>query len=198
MAINYKKLFEVLINSLGSNSYDIPNINIEDFNKETNTESNTESVNDNIDIKALIKELFDKNGILFIAMTIFKLSQEYVPVDTGALRDSGRIEELDDGNYRIVYERPYAAYQHEETDLTHTAPAQAKYLEDAAYEVYNLFHDNNDFPLFTFKFEVLDGGNIALEINTENILDFIETRGKREMLRQLTREEFYDSGDFQL
>lgn len=67
---------------------------------------------------------------------IYDASQPLVPVDTGALKRSGKIEEVDKG-LKIKYhsENPkngynYAVIQHENTSFNHRV-GQAKYLEDA-------------------------------------------------------------------
>ena len=67
---------------------------------------------------------------------IYDASQPLVPVDTGALKRSGVITQVDKG-YKIKYhsENPnngynYAVIQHENTSFKHRV-GQAKYLEDA-------------------------------------------------------------------
>jgi len=67
---------------------------------------------------------------------IYDDSQPRVPVDTGALKRSGIVEQVDKG-YKIKYhsENPkngynYAVIQHENTSFKHRV-GQAKYLEDA-------------------------------------------------------------------
>lgn len=66
---------------------------------------------------------------------IYDASQPLVPVDTGALKRSGVIQQTDKG-YKIKYhsESPsgynYAVIQHENTSFNHRV-GQAKYLEDA-------------------------------------------------------------------
>ena len=67
---------------------------------------------------------------------IYDDSQPRVPVDTGALKRSGVIQEVD-GGFKIKYhsENPkngynYAVIQHENTSFKHRV-GQAKYLEDA-------------------------------------------------------------------
>ena len=44
-----------------------------------------------------------QNRINIVNM-IFNLSQTYVPVDTGRLKESGHIEYGEDGKFRIVYD----------------------------------------------------------------------------------------------
>lgn len=67
---------------------------------------------------------------------IYDASQPLVPVDTGALKRSGEIVQVDNG-FKIKYhsENPknnynYAVIQHENTSFKHKV-GQAKYLEDA-------------------------------------------------------------------
>lgn len=72
----------------------------------------------------------------------FEKSQGYCPVDTGALVDSGSIEsgvEIGDKAFcRISYgnggQIHYAAIVHERTDLHHTFPTRAKFLQSAVEE----------------------------------------------------------------
>ena len=67
---------------------------------------------------------------------IYDASQPLVPVDTGALKRSGVIQDVK-GGFKIKYhsENPktgynYAVIQHENTSFKHRV-GQAKYLEDA-------------------------------------------------------------------
>ena len=67
---------------------------------------------------------------------IYNASQPLVPVDTGALKRSGIVEQVDNG-FKIKYhsENPtsgynYAVIQHENMSFNHRV-GQAKYLEDA-------------------------------------------------------------------
>lgn len=71
----------------------------------------------------------------------FQLSQEYVPVDTGELKNSGFLEK-DKGTKtpRVVigYARAgaphYAALVHERVDIPHKSPTKAKFLSSALLE----------------------------------------------------------------
>lgn len=73
-----------------------------------------------------------------------QLSQVYVPVDTGELKESGYLEEVRRGKgsaraeigYGKNGQAPYALYVHEMTDIPHKAPTSAKYLERAIDEDY--------------------------------------------------------------
>ncbi len=73
-----------------------------------------------------------------IGQRIFDRSQELVPVDTGALKNSGYVETetIPDGfEVRIGYAKgddpPYANFVHEDLTKHHDAPTQAKFLEQA-------------------------------------------------------------------
>ena len=50
------------------------------------------------------------------------------PVDTGDLRGSGNVQEIQDG-YEVRFNQRYAAVQHERMDFNHPRGGQAKYLE---------------------------------------------------------------------
>ncbi len=70
---------------------------------------------------------------------IFQESQTLVPVDTGALRNSGFVETGFDSSgvafavvgYAKAGRPPYAALVHERVDVFHNSPTQAKFLEEA-------------------------------------------------------------------
>lgn len=76
-----------------------------------------------------------------VAQAVYDLSQYYVPVDTGALKASGRIEwtanrfggegRVTYGGYIDVY---YALYVHEDVTKQHADPTCAKFLERAVAE----------------------------------------------------------------
>lgn len=80
--------------------------------------------------------------ILYDALTpTFKLSQKYVPVDTGVLKDSGFLEiERRGKNPRVVIgygkggKPDYAGIVHERVDIPHKSPTKAQYLLDALVE----------------------------------------------------------------
>lgn len=77
-------------------------------------------------------------GLRRCAEIIFELSQVYVPVATGNLKQSGGVR----GNgkvglaaqYAVVYEARYAIYVHERTDIPHKPPTSSKYVEKAVRE----------------------------------------------------------------
>lgn len=68
-----------------------------------------------------------------IANKVYKESQTLVPVDTGQLKSSGRVQPArgpgKTGGHQVVYETPYAVFVHERLDQHHDAPTQAKFLE---------------------------------------------------------------------
>jgi len=70
------------------------------------------------------------------ANTVFDLSQDIVPIDTGALRSSGVVRqpevEGDEISVTIQYggaAAPYAVIQHENLEYFHEPPTRSKYLE---------------------------------------------------------------------
>lgn len=72
---------------------------------------------------------------------IFDKSQEYVPVDTGTLAESGVLDVQKQGNGKVLgtieYGNQaawYAALVHEMVWLNHTPPTRAKYLQAALEE----------------------------------------------------------------
>ena len=78
------------------------------------------------------------------AKRVLELSQVYVPVDTGALRSTGRlgaeIRELSLAEVEVRYGgndsiSPYAGIVHERLDVFHAPPTSAKYLQRAVDEV---------------------------------------------------------------
>lgn len=73
-----------------------------------------------------------------LAEEILALSQYYCPVDTGRLRDSGRIEQNADGSCRIFYDCEYAWYVHEFSWKFHQYPTCDHFLTRAVYEVEKL------------------------------------------------------------
>src|SRR5262245_6344165 len=70
------------------------------------------------------------------AETVLVTAKERVPVATGALRESGRVETVVEDNTiksTIVFDAPYAAKVHEDLDARHDN-GQAKFLESALRE----------------------------------------------------------------
>jgi hypothetical protein len=104
-----------------------------------------------------------------IAEGIYNISQVLVPVDTGALKESGRIRENADGTFRVEYTMPYAVFVHEILEHGHMLPTQAKFLEDAAYMYLAQISQETDesLPLFTFHLEM--GTDIGVVLYIDNI-----------------------------
>jgi hypothetical protein len=83
-------------------------------------------------IDAMLQHAFDE-----VIEKVYRESQQLVPVATGALRDSGRVTKkpigasgfpetaVEYGNENVTY----AVYVHENLEVEHKAPTQAKYLE---------------------------------------------------------------------
>lgn len=111
---------------------------------------------------------------LSIAQSIFELSQLWCPVDTGALRSSGKIVENSLGTYSIKYSTPYAVHVHEIMENRHKAPTRAKWLEDAAYDILNQYESNGS--SFTFSIELTDD-SVVLHLNSLSQDDFDFNRG---------------------
>lgn len=49
-----------------------------------------------------------------IANSVYRKSQSIVPVDTGELEESCRVEYISEGHYRVVYDCDHAIYAHEQ------------------------------------------------------------------------------------
>lgn len=80
-----------------------------------------------------------------IANLICELAKKYSPVDTGFMRDN--IEVIVQENIiAVVSFAEYSIYVHEAIDNYH-AVGRAKFLEDAAIDVYNRFKGSFDFEI---------------------------------------------------
>ena len=84
------------------------------------------------DVKLIVQGLTIRS--LKIALAILDRAQTKVPVDTGFLKSTGRVKQIKDG-FEVVYDADYAIYVHEDIDAKHPNGGQAKYLEEAYYEV---------------------------------------------------------------
>lgn len=80
-------------------------------------------------------------GIEKASYIILKKAQGYVPIDTGALKASGRVEVTGSGKgarSKVIFggtrETYYALYVHENLEAQHAYPTCAKFLEKAARE----------------------------------------------------------------
>lgn len=75
-----------------------------------------------------------------ICGVVLRKAIPYTPIETGALRESGRIEVTGKGfaaRGEVVFGGPtahYALYVHEDMTKKHVEPTQAKFLERAARE----------------------------------------------------------------
>jgi hypothetical protein len=76
---------------------------------------------------------------------VFAKSQEYCPVDTGSLINSGRLSSGKRNGKAVAYITYgdsiawYAAIVHERTDLNHASPTRAKFLQSALEEEFDNF-----------------------------------------------------------
>ena len=82
-------------------------------------------------INRLISEVgkFSHKGLGAIADEILRLSQFEVPHDTGALQNSGHVEEGKD-QFIVGYNKVYAARLHENPQYRFQKGRKGKYLED--------------------------------------------------------------------
>lgn len=65
------------------------------------------------------------------AEIILKESQKYVPVDTGALKLTGRVETRGVGlnaESHVIYDTAYAIFVHENVFMRHDPPTRSKFL----------------------------------------------------------------------
>ena len=73
---------------------------------------------------------------------VLERAQQLVPVDTGRLRDSGRLK-VSRARANIEFTEDYALHVHERTDIAHSN-GQAKFLEQAIMEFADRFTDQFD------------------------------------------------------
>lgn len=88
---------------------------------------------DGTDVQLIVESLTEDS--LNIALAILDRAQTKVPVDTGFLKSTGRVEQVDNG-YKVVYDAPYASYV-ESIDYYKHETGQAHFLEDAYNEIMN-------------------------------------------------------------
>lgn len=90
------------------------------------------------EFKKKVKDIEDgsSEGLVEAAKYLLELSQPLVPVDTGRLKESGKVVEEDSSTVYVTYEAfnpengyEYAPIQHEALDFHHNI-GQAKYLEE--------------------------------------------------------------------
>ena len=122
----------------------------------------------------------------YIAESIFELSQQWCPVDTGRLKNSGEIFKNSIGTYSIRYSTPYAVYVHEIEENRHIAPTRSHWLEDAAYNILNRFETQG--LSFTFEMD-LNENNVTLNIDALGQSDFDFNRN----YGQYVDDSFYDN-----
>lgn len=84
------------------------------------------------DVRLVVKGLNEDS--LRIALKILDRAQRKVPVDTGFLKSTGYVRRVRDG-YEVGYDADYAIYVHEIVENRHPNGGQAKFLEEAFYEV---------------------------------------------------------------
>lgn len=117
-----------------------------------------------------LREIYQKALNEYIAKLILKISKQYVPVDTGKLKKSAIMEQVNNKSFKITYGSglDYAPYVHERMDLIHPN-GRAKFLEDAAFFVYNMMKVNGE-PIFNFRV-IIEGNLVILEIDSVEIAD---------------------------
>lgn len=72
---------------------------------------------------------------MHLASLVLERARYYCPVDSGTLRDSGRIVNLGNGVAQVIFDCPYAWYVHELTYKKHAFPTCAKFLTRAVNEI---------------------------------------------------------------
>lgn len=107
----------------------------------------------------------------YVANKILARSQELVPVDTGNLLNSGRVVRNSIGTFSVVYFCDYAVYVHEIMENLHDPPGQAKFLEDAAFDVLGEF---GYYIPFTFSMDTGYNDLLALHLDSIDFNTFIK------------------------
>ena len=87
---------------------------------------------DGKDVKLIVHGITMRS--LKIALEILDRAQAKVPVDTGFLKSTGKVVQVEDG-FEVRYDADYAIYVHENIEAQHPRGGQAKFLEEAFYEV---------------------------------------------------------------
>lgn len=62
---------------------------------------------------------------------LLEASNRHVPLEDGALEQSGRVTTDSQGRAAVSYDTPYAVDQHEDLSLNHDSGRTAKFLENA-------------------------------------------------------------------
>lgn len=71
-------------------------------------------------------------GVVKAAELLLEKSREIVPIDTQLLHDTSRVKSTGAGfnkEAEVIYNQPYALYQHENLQYKHAPGKSAKYLE---------------------------------------------------------------------
>lgn len=85
---------------------------------------------------------------LSLAYKIRDLARYYAPVKTGYMRDNiDVVEDKENGVIAVVSFAEYSIWPHECMYYRHKEPGQAKFLEQAAIDVYNRFNGLFDFRI---------------------------------------------------
>ena len=112
-------------------------------------------------VKHSNKLKLDKQLKETVASLILLKARVYAPVETGYMRDHITIEYYGENGVCIVSNAPYSVYVHEALDTYYEYPTRAKFLEQAAIEVYN-----NLRGMFDISIEYNDGkGRVILYID---------------------------------
>lgn len=82
-----------------------------------------------------------KEAAKMVAEEIMRLSQFEVPHDTGQLQNSGHIEDGEDGEQIVGYNKVYAARLHENPQYRFQKGRKGKYLEDPIKNNLNIFEN---------------------------------------------------------
>lgn len=93
-----------------------------------------------------------QTGMNNIAQRIYERSQYYVPVDTGALKESGSFVLTGSGfsaSAEVWYDTYYAGFVHEHLLVHHDYPTQALYLAAAVQDVRSEIRNLIAMGLFT-------------------------------------------------
>jgi hypothetical protein len=84
--------------------------------------------------KKLVKEFHDEaaRGLALAGEHVLGEAKRRVPIEEHILEESGTTSmDRDDLKVAVVFDTPYAVYQHEVLDHKHDAGREAKYLENA-------------------------------------------------------------------
>lgn len=77
-------------------------------------------------------------GLKLCAEVLYRASQKLVPVETGLLKRSGRVEVTGRGfgtRANVIYDTAYAIWVHENLTKYHAPPTQARFLAAAVPKV---------------------------------------------------------------